>query len=286
MRINIESNAKINIGLNIIGKLENGYHLLDMTMLPITLADKIEINFTGKKGTLKISTNKKDIPTDKRNILYKVYDKFYNKIQVEPDEIELYLEKIIPHEAGLGGGSSNGAIFLIELNKFYNNLLSTTELINLGKEIGADIPFFILNKPCRVQGIGEELKIIENNIKTPIVIIKPPFGVSTKIAYENISKVTTLKNANIPMILENLKRGRIDLLEPYIENGLEQGLLIQDKNIQEFRKKLNLFNGLKFFMSGSGSAFFSFLPEKNNEKLLGEIKKIFNNCEVYCCNFK
>ena len=162
MKVSVKSNGKINIGLNIIEKLPNGYHSLDMTMVPISLADDIEINFTGKKGKLSISSNKKDIPTDERNILWKVYNAFYKFLNRESDETEIYLHKVIPHEAGLGGGSSNGAFFLKELNKYNGNILSDEELIAIGKTVGADIPFFIKNYPCRVKGIGENLERIEN----------------------------------------------------------------------------------------------------------------------------
>lgn len=109
MIVSIKSNAKINMGLNIIEKLPNGYHSLDMIMVPISLADTIDINFKEKKGNLKISSNKDNIPTDERNILWKIYDAFYKYTNIEKEEIEVYLNKVVPHEAGLGGGSSNGA---------------------------------------------------------------------------------------------------------------------------------------------------------------------------------
>ena len=170
MLVNVKSNGKINIGLNIVEKLPNGYHILDMIMVPISLADELKINFKEKKGNLKISSNIKDIPTDEKNILWKIYDAFYNFTKIEKEEIEIYLYKVIPHEAGLGGGSSNGAFFLKELNKFHKNILTDDELIVLGKTVGADIPFFIKNYPCRVKGIGEKLEKIENNLKCDIIL--------------------------------------------------------------------------------------------------------------------
>ncbi|MGL6025195.1 MAG: 4-(cytidine 5'-diphospho)-2-C-methyl-D-erythritol kinase, partial [Cetobacterium sp.] len=93
----LQSNAKINIGLNIVGILENGYHLLDMTMLPINLIDNLTIKVIDEIGDLKIKTNKKDIPVDKSNILYKIYEAFYAKIDKKSLNIEVYLEKNIPH---------------------------------------------------------------------------------------------------------------------------------------------------------------------------------------------
>lgn len=282
---NLQSNAKINIGLNIVGVLENGYHLLDMTMIPIDLCDNLIIKVEDKSGDLKIKTNKKDIPVDSSNILYKIYIKFYEKVKLAPLSMEVFLEKIIPHQAGLGGGSSNGAIFLNFLNKFHGNILSFGELLELGKSIGADIPFFILNKPSRVQGIGEKLQEIENNLKVSLVIIKPPFGVSTIEAYKQMKNIDNPRKSNIDNIIQGLKKNNLSLVEEYIENNLEEALLKSDKNLIEFRNKLKEVRELKFFMSGSGSAFYAFLIEDIDEKI-SKLRHRFNDCEVFLCNFK
>ncbi|WP_297431050.1 4-(cytidine 5'-diphospho)-2-C-methyl-D-erythritol kinase [uncultured Cetobacterium sp.] len=282
---NLQSNAKINIGLNIVGVLENGYHLLDMTMIPIDLYDNLTIKVEDKSGDLKIKTNKKDIPVDSSNILYKIYIKFYEKVKLTPLNMEVFLEKIIPHQAGLGGGSSNGAIFLNFLNKFHDDILSFEELIELGKSIGADIPFFILNKSSRVQGIGEKLQEIENNLKVSLVIVKPPFGVSTVEAYKQMKNIENPRKSNIDNIIKGLKENNLSLVEESIENNLEEALLKSDKNLIEFRKKLAEVEELKFFMSGSGSAFYAFLIEDIDEKI-GKLRHRFNDCEIFLCNFK
>lgn len=282
---NLQSNAKINIGLNIVGVLENGYHLLDMTMIPIDLCDNLTIKVGDKNGDLKIKTNKKDIPVDSSNTLYKIYKKFYEKAKLTPLEMEIFLEKKIPHQAGLGGGSSNGAIFLNFLNKFHNDILSFEELIELGKNIGADVPFFILNKPSRVQGIGEKIEEIENNLKVSLVIVKPSFGVSTAEAYKQIKYIEKPKKSNIDKIIEGLKNNNLELVEEYIENNLEEALLKSDKNLIEFRNRLEEVEELKFFMSGSGSAFYAFLIEDIDEKI-SKLRYRFNDCEVFLCNFK
>lgn len=282
---NLQSNAKINIGLNIVGVLENGYHLLDMTMIPIDLCDNLTIEVEDKVGDLKIKTNKKDVPVDSSNILYKIYKKFYEKTKLNPLNIEIFLEKIIPHQAGLGGGSSNGALFLNFLNEYHGNVLSFEELVELGKSVGADVPFFILNKPSRVQGIGENLQEIENNLKNSLVIIKPPFGVSTVEAYGQVKKIENPKKSNIDEIIKGLKENSLLLVEQYIENNLEEALLKSDTNLIEFRKRLSEVEELKFFMSGSGSAYYAFLKEDIDEKI-GKLRYRFNDCEIFLCNFK
>lgn len=285
MKVSVKSNGKINVGLNIIEKLPNGYHSLDMTMLPISLADDMKINFTGKKGNLLISSNKEDIPTDERNILWKVYDAFYKFLNIEPDEAEVYLHKVIPHEAGLGGGSSNGAFFLKELNRYNGNILNDEELIKIGKTVGADIPFFIKNYPCRVKGIGENLEKIENNLKCDIVLVKPDFGVSTKEAYTLYSMLKNKKDADINKIIDGLKENNLKKIEENSENILEQGLLTSNENIKSFRKELNEKCSTMFFMSGSGSCYYTFCPEGEGEKYAEALKTIISNCQIYSCSF-
>ena len=283
MKFSLNSNGKINIGLNVTGVLPNGYHLLDMIMVPISLSDRITGEIEDISGTLEIKTNKADIPINEDNILWKIYDKFYSESGLSKRKISLYLEKIIPHQAGLGGGSSNGAFLLKLLNEFHGNFFSQERLIEIGKSVGADIPFFLINKSARVRGIGEDIEIIENNLKNSIILIKPQFGVSTGKAYKNMSMLNNKRDANIDKIIFGLKDNRVDIVEDNIENHLEQGLLLEDENIIEFRKKLAELN-MKFFMSGSGSAYYTFVTQEESEEAVTRIKEYLNSCEVYLCS--
>ena len=283
MKFSLNSNGKINIGLNVTGVLPNGYHLLDMIMVPISLSDRITGEIEDITGTLEIKTNKADIPVNEDNILWKIYDKFYSESGLSKRKISLYLEKNIPHQAGLGGGSSNGAFLLKLLNEFHGNFFSQERLIEIGKSVGADIPFFLINKSARVRGIGEDIEIIENNLKNSIILIKPQFGVSTGKAYKNMSMLNNKRDANIDKIIFGLKDNRVDIVEDNIENHLEQGLLLEDENIIEFRKKLAELN-MKFFMSGSGSAYYTFVTQEESEEAVTRIKEYLNSCEVYLCS--
>lgn len=281
MKFSLKSNAKINIGLNVTGVLPNGYHLLDMVMVPISLVDRLDGEIFDEEGELEITTNKPSIPTGKENILWKIYNKFYEMSGLPRKRIKLHLEKVIPHEAGLGGGSSNGAFFLKELNSYHNNFFSLEELIEIGKSIGADIPFFIVNKPSRVKGIGEEIEVIENNLDRDIILIKPNFGVSTAKAYKNMYMLNNKVDADIDKIVCGLRDNDITSVEESIENHLEQGLLLEDSNIIEFRKRLSNIPNMKFFMSGSGSAYYTFV--ENGEREVKAIKEQLQHCEVHLC---
>ncbi|MGL5122672.1 MAG: 4-(cytidine 5'-diphospho)-2-C-methyl-D-erythritol kinase [Fusobacteriaceae bacterium] len=288
MKVCVRSNSKINVGLNIEGILENGYHSLDMIMLPIGLSDYLHIEFKKRKGNLKIQSNNPLVPIGEKNILNKIYQLFYEFIKHEKEEIEVYLEKQIPSQAGLGGGSSNGAFFLMELNKFHGNLLSKKEMIEISMEIGADIPFFIINKPCRARGIGDKIENFENNLKAKIIVIKPNFGISTPVAFkkfDSLKNKNNLKKAEIEKIIKGISQNDLYVIIRAIENQLEESLLITDKNIIEFRKRLNEFSELKFFMSGSGSAYYCFVEEQEGENKLVRLKNYFKNCKVYLCEF-
>ena len=285
MIVKVESNAKINLGLNIVGKADNGYHLLDMVMVPISLKDKLTINFRETFGNLKIESNVKNIPTGKENIIYKIYDLFYKETKLKKQAIDVYLEKKIPSQAGLGGGSSNGAFFFNELNEFHGNPVTLERAIEITKDIGADIPFFLLNKPCRVKGIGENLEVIENNIKEKLILIKPNFGVSTVVAYKNFSKLKSKKDSEIDKIIKGMKDGNLKEIEKYIENHLEQGLLLSDENIIKFRKKLDKLENIKIHMSGSGSCYYTFAKKDNLDFILEKIKTIIEDSNIEICDF-
>ncbi|GLI58266.1 4-diphosphocytidyl-2-C-methyl-D-erythritol kinase [Propionigenium maris DSM 9537] len=284
----IEANAKINIGLNILEKLPSGYHSLDMVMAPISLADEIEVEYTGRRGEgadLIITTNKSDIPTGEGNILYKVYRAYYEKTNLPREEIRVHLIKKIPHEAGLGGGSSDGGAFLRELNKYHNNLLSLEEMVDLSKGIGADIPFFLINRCCRAKGIGEKLEVVENNLECEVILVKPRFGVSAGEAYANFSRLKKPKAAGIEKILTGLKENNISNVLCSIENHLEQGLILTNGDINEFKDRLLTVSDMKFFMSGSGSTYFTLVKRNIAQETYKTLKNLFKDCEVYLCNF-
>ncbi|BDU51489.1 4-(cytidine 5'-diphospho)-2-C-methyl-D-erythritol kinase [Haliovirga abyssi] len=273
--VSVESNAKINIGLNVLEKLENGYHRLEMIMVPINLYDRLEIKFSGELGELIISSNKKDIPTGKENIIYKIYNEFYKKIGIKKEKIEVNLIKNIPSQAGLGGGSSDGAFFLKELNCYYKNILKEEELLEIGLKIGADIPFFIINKPALVKGIGEKIEVINIIKNFDIILIKPDFGVSTKLAYENVLEQDNMKISNIKKIIKGLKNDNLKLIVDNIENNLQQNMYKKSKDIRDFEKKLKDILDVRFNMSGSGSCYYILARKDKSKNIELKLKKEF-----------
>lgn len=281
----IFSNAKINIGLNVFQKESDGYHNIDSIMAPIDLFDEMNVTFYSNLGDLRIECSDKNIPTDERNILYKTYKAFFEENKKEKEKIDIILKKNIPSEAGLGGGSSNAAFFLKLLNEHYGNVYNESELQELAMKIGSDVPFFIKNKTARVGGKGNKVDLIENNLKDSIILIKPlDFGVSTKEAYESFDILKEVKYADFDKIIKNLKEDNRIALENNIENSLEQGILETDINIKMLKMTLNsVISGKKFFMSGSGSTYYTFVTEIEKSQIETRLKTFVDNVKIIIC---
>ena len=281
----IFSNAKINIGLNVFQKESDSYHNIDSIMAPIDLVDEMDVTFYSDLGDLKIECSDKNIPTDERNILYKTYKAFFEESKKEKRKIDIILKKNIPSEAGLGGGSSNAGFFLKLLNEHYGNIYNESELEELAMKIGSDVPFFIKNKTARVGGKGNKVDLVENNLKDSIILIKPlDFGVSTKEAYESFDNLKEVKYANFDKIIECLKDNNRIALENSIENSLEQGILETDINIKMLKMTLNsVISGKKFFMSGSGSTYYTFVTELEKSQIETRLKTFVDNVKIIIC---
>jgi 4-diphosphocytidyl-2-C-methyl-D-erythritol kinase len=275
----VKANAKINLGLNILGKNEDGYHELDMIMAPISLYDNLNIKFFQKKGNLILKSNIKGVPLNEKNIIYKIYEAFYNETSLQRENIEVYLDKNIPFQAGLGGGSSDGAFFLKTLNEYHKSLLTLQEMIDLGKKIGADIPFFIVNETVRAKGIGEILEKTINNLDAKIILIKPNFGISTAEAYRGYSQLTEKKWADIDKIVEGLKENNLSKVIDNVENHLQQTSLLLNNNVKTFEEKLAKISK-NFKMSGSGSCYYLISDKDNSQFFYETLRSEFTDCFI------
>ena len=282
----IFSNAKINIGLNVFEKNEDGYHDIDSIMVPVTLADEMEIEIYNESGKLEIECSEKKIPTDERNILYKAYKVFFENIETKELKIKVLLKKNIPSEAGLGGGSSNAAFFLKVLNEYSGNIYSLEELEKISMRIGSDVPFFIKNKTARVGGKGEKIREVENNLEDGLILIKPEFGVSTKEAYNNFDNLDEKKYSNFDEIESCLKTNNRVGIEKNIENSLEQAIE-NNIDIKILKMTLNaVLPNKRFFMSGSGSTYYTFVTEAERAQVETRLKTFVDNVKIIICGIK
>jgi len=256
-------NAKINIGLNVVSKRNDGYHNIETVFYPVKLFDALEFVIS-EKTELSTTGIKIDGNTDDNLILkaYRILKKDFNL-----PEIKFHLHKIIPLGAGLGGGSSDAAFTLKTLNSFFNLGISAEKLKYYAALIGADCPFFIENKPAFATGKGNELVSINIDLSQyEIVILKPPAMVSTAEAYKNISSVKPdfdLRNLCC-LPIENWKETVVNDFEKYIFKAFPV--------IKELKEKLYETGAVYASMSGSGSAvygIFHHLPV-NFEKFIPE----------------
>ena len=185
------------------------------------------------------------------------------------------IEKNIPFSAGLGGGSGNGGAFLLELNRYYGNPVKEEEMIENSKKIGADIPFFIKNKPAVVKGIWENISDFVSNLDCAVILIKPDFGINTKYAYECIKKIEKKDFGNIEEIKNGMIENNIEKVKKNIKNNIRDGLFLCDKNIIEFEERLKKIKYAQFFMSGSGSCYYALTVGRDTEKIYNKLKENF-----------
>lgn len=267
----IKSYAKINLALNIIGKREDGYHELDMIMLPLELADVIEIErFYSSRDTYIICDS---IPV--RNAKYNLAKTAVRAAQEKygiKRNYDINIHKEIPISAGLGGGSSNAAQVLKAVLKIEHKKPTNEELIEMGLKIGADVPFFLFNKPSRVQGIGEIVTPIKSKVKYHCLLVKPAEGCSTKEIYA-LSDEMEHKPTDIDALIRAFEAGSDDEIANLMSNDLQSAAISKVPEIQSIIDSLKA-DGLKMvMMSGSGSCVYALSREK---ALLNRLEKKYD----------
>ena len=243
--------AKINLSLDIVGVRDDGYHLIKTVMQSISLHDVISVEKRGADIT--ISCNIPYIPRDKRNIVYKCTEKFFEHTK-KRFGVHIDIKKKIPSQAGLGGGSADGAAVLVLLNKLCDNPLTTEELCELGAKVGADIPFCIIGGCALCEGIGEVITPIDSKLALDLCIVKPNFGISTAEAYRAFDNAETLSHPDTDSVVKALEEGDGKALSSNLVNVFEM-----DKRIDEIKKFLVDSGAVASCMSGSGSAVFGIL---------------------------
>lgn len=249
----VKAYAKINLALDVISEREDGYHELRMVMAPITLHDLILIQPIDQKEIL-ISSNSKIMPTDSRNIVYKVAEKLIEDYGIEKG-VKIHIYKHIPSQAGLAGGSADGAAVLKAMNEMFHLSLSDEELSKIGATIGADIPFCIYNKTAEVKGIGEQLNFINNHFSPLILLVKPYKGVSTKKSFESLD-MNTATHPDIDTMVEGIQQDNFNKVVSSLGNSLEEP---SERFVSDIKKIKSELLGLGFdgaIMSGSGSCVF------------------------------
>lgn len=256
-KMTIESAAKINLALDVTGKLPNGYHTIESVFQTVGIYDTVTAELNGS-GKITIECQTPDsfalsdpIPCDERNIAYKAAKLFFGENNLNCG-CGIHIKKGIPSQAGMGGGSSDAAAVLYILNRLTELNISSAELAKLGARLGADVPFFLTGGTAYVSGIGEKITPIRDYSGKILVIAKGADGVSTAEAYRSIDSLVNPTHPDVEKLLYALKSGE-DAYE-FFGNIFEEA--VQLKSVDEIREKMLECNALAAHMTGSGSAVF------------------------------
>ena len=280
--IKLEANAKINLGLDVLGVREDGYHLVKMVMQSLKLADEVTIEVTGglkdqdtKRSNqteaqdyinnIVIKTDSTLIPCDGSNLCFKAAKLMKAEYGIK-EALTVTLQKRIPVAAGLAGGSADAAAVIIGMNELFQLGLSQKELMEQGVKIGADVPFCIMKGTALSEGIGEQLTGLKNLPKCGIILFKPKIDVSTKTVYKKLDGIEIKTHPDIDGMLAAIEGGDLKKVVGFMGNVLE---LVTENDypvIRDIKNKLKDYGALGAMMSGSGPTVFGIFEDMGRAK--------------------
>ncbi|MBQ4617586.1 MAG: 4-(cytidine 5'-diphospho)-2-C-methyl-D-erythritol kinase [Clostridia bacterium] len=278
MTVTVNAPAKVNLTLNIDGVREDGYHLLSSVFQTVSLSDVVTITRTEESG-IRLLMSDPLLPCDARNTAYRAAVLFFDYIDKTPC-VDIYVEKRIPQQAGLGGGSADAAGVLVGLNALFDAHLSMETLCAIGEKVGADVPFCIVGGTALVTGIGERIEPLPYLEGCPMVIAKPSVGVSTKEAYAAVDAVQTTSTDNDAMC-RSIAASDIEAVGALLDNAFEQALAIPE--VRELLDLMSRHSPYGCTMSGSGSAVFGLFRTDEQADLCAEALRQHGIAEVFRC---
>lgn len=260
--IDLKSRAKVNLSIDVLGKREDGYHLVEMIMQTIDLYDKLKITEIEENSIL-IKSNSLDIPLNEDNIMYKAVNLLKNQFNIEKG-IEISIEKNIPVAAGMAGGSSNAAAVLVGLNTLWNLGLSENELKDIGLKLGADVPFCITGGSALAEGIGEKLTNIKGLPEDlNILVCKPNIFVSTKEVYQSLNMDKVKRRPQNKELIDALQKEDVKFISENMVNVLEEVTSLKYSEIGQIEDIMIKNKALGSMMSGSGPTVFGLFDNKD-----------------------
>ena len=246
--------AKVNLGLHILGKREDGFHELETLFQMVNWFDEIKIECLSRG--LELVCDQPDIPHDEGNLAIKAAQILQTQFPDRCKGARIYLSKNIPHGAGLGGGSGNAAGVLLGLNFLWDLKLKRQDLILIASELGSDVPFFLFS-PCAIgRGRGEILESVNSSIKFYILMVYPGFSVSTALVYEKLKLKLTKRQNNISILKNFLLQSEYAQLGAVWSNDLEPIVFQEHPGLPEIKKGMLALGAKGALLSGSGSTVF------------------------------
>jgi len=271
--------AKINLSLDVLGKLENGYHEVQMVMQTVSVFDLVTV--AKIKSGIELSTNLPYLPIDSNNIAYRAAEEFFEYTGIKAG-VSIDISTRIPVGAGLAGGSSNASAVLKAMNKLFETNLSLKELCKIGVKLGADVPYCILGGTRLAEGIGEKLSPLPKLPKCSIVLVKPSFSISTKAVYEKIDSYSDYKRPDTKKLIEGLHSSDMEMITSAMGNVLEEVSLSEHPILGKVKEELVNLGAICAQMSGSGPTVFGIF--KNYDDARNAKKELWGKYKtVYIC---
>jgi len=282
-KIELKALGKINLGLDVLGRRENGYHDVRMVMQTLYLYDQITITKKETPG-IELTTNLFYLPVDENNLAYRAAKLLMDEFDVK-EGVSIYLDKHIPVAAGMAGGSSNAAAVLFGINRMFELGLSQQELMERGVTLGADVPYCIMRGTVLAEGIGEILTPLPALPRCYVLIAKPPISVSTKLVYEKLDSHEIEDHPDIDGILEGLEEQDIKKIASCMGNVLEKVTIEEYPVIEDIKNVMKEEGALNAMMSGSGPTVFGIFDNKHlARKAADKIRKMELAKQVYVTN--
>ena len=279
-RIKLFAKAKINLALDVVERLDSGYHNLEMIMQTIGLSDTIEIKKTFTND-IKLKTNVYWLPTDYTNLVYKVAKYLKDKYNIKYG-IHIELNKKIPSCAGLGGGSADCAATLIGIRNLFGLKISNNKLLDISKNFGADVPFCLKRGTCLAEGIGEKLTPLNKMPNCYILVVKPNINISTSVIFENLDLSKIKERPDIEKIIYYIDKNDIEGVSKNLCNVLESVSIEKYPIIKQIKENMLENGALGSLMSGSGSAVFGIFKNKKQMAIAkNNIERTLNIKEVF-----
>lgn len=259
----LKSYAKINLTLDVLGKLENGYHEIKSIMQTVNLFDLIVVDKT--ESEIDIRTNLKFLPTNEKNIAYKAAKLFFETTGIRGGA-RILIHKNIPVAAGLAGGSGNAAAVLVALNYLFNAYLSEEELLRMGEKLGADVPYCMVGGTVLCGGIGEKLEPITPLKKHIVLLAKPPINISTPTIYEKLDSIEIEKHPDQDAVIDAIKQDDLKGISNSLVNVMESATIGMHPMIRGIKEKMVKNGAVGALMSGSGPTVFGFFDDYTKAK--------------------
>ena len=261
MKIERKAYAKINLGLDVTGVREDGYHIVKMIMQNVDLYDTLTFE-DNDSGEIVLTASTDKIETDERNLICKVARQLKDKFDVKQG-VTMHLVKRIPVAAGMAGGSTDGAAAYLALIELWGLNLSKKELCELAVSLGADIPYCIIGGTALAEGIGEELTAISDMPTCHLVIAKPAIDVSTGWVYKELDSREGIKHPDIDGIKAAIEEGDLNKMCALIGNVLEEVTASKYKEVGQLEEILRKEGAVGAFMTGSGPTVFGVFDKKD-----------------------